>query len=163
MSTTTITPTVGRIVWYRGRDGEVRAAIVCRVNGDFNLNLFVLGLDGLDAECGTYESVTHADPAIEPSCLPSWHWMPYQVEQAKKHAPAAPAASSLAPHQQRVIDELSELDDKLLKLTTFFGTPTFAALAAREQQLLRRQEEVMQEYSAILGERVAGYACATAG
>lgn len=88
---TTIAPSIGRIVWYRGKDGNVRAAIVTRVHGDFCLNLYVFGLDGLDVDCCMKEDVTHADPEQEPDCLPSWHWMPYQVEQAKRHA------ASLAP------------------------------------------------------------------
>jgi len=83
---TTIAPSIGRIVWYRGKDGNVRAAIVTRVHGDFCLNLYVFGLDGLDVDCCMKEDVTHANPEQEPDCVPSWHWMPYQIEQAKKHA-----------------------------------------------------------------------------
>jgi len=86
MSTTHIKPTLGRIVWYRGEDGEFRAAIIVGVNGDFNVNLYVFGYTASDAQHGLMESVTHADPEQEPLCFPSWGWMPYQVEQAKKHA-----------------------------------------------------------------------------
>jgi hypothetical protein len=90
---TTIKPTLGRIVWYRGEDSEFRAAIVVGVNGDFNVNLYVFGHYDLDKEIGAKDSVTHADPEQEPLCFPSWHWMPYQVEQAKK-AEAKPDAMS---------------------------------------------------------------------
>ncbi len=81
-----ITPTIGRIVWYRGADGEIRAAIVTRVNGDFNVNLRVFGHSLSDTECGVVDNVTHADPEQEADCFPSWHWMPYQKAQAEKHA-----------------------------------------------------------------------------
>jgi len=96
MSTTHIKPTLGRIVWYRGADGESRSAIVTRVHGDFLVNLYVFGLDGLDTDCCMREDVTHADPEQEPGCFPSWHWMPYQVEQAKKAEKDACEAKSLA-------------------------------------------------------------------
>lgn len=93
MTTTHIKPTIGRIVYYRGKDGETRAAIVTAVNGDFNLNLFVFPQEIKDADMGLYANVTHADPEIEPGCFPSWHWMPYQKEQAAKHAGATEAAT----------------------------------------------------------------------
>jgi hypothetical protein len=64
----------------------VRAAIVTFVNGPFNLNLYVFGLHAADPECGPKDSVTHADPEQEPGCLTSWDWMPYQKQQAEKHA-----------------------------------------------------------------------------
>lgn len=79
-----ITPTTGRIVYYRGGDGQVRAAIITQVNGDFNLNLHVFPLDFTDADAYIKENVTHADPDVEPGCFPSWHWMPYQKQQAEK-------------------------------------------------------------------------------
>lgn len=89
MTTTHIKPTIGRIVYYRGKDGETRAAIVTAVNGDFNLNLFVFPREITDSDLGVYANVTHADPEIEPGCFPSWHWMPYQKEQAAKQVEAA--------------------------------------------------------------------------
>jgi hypothetical protein len=81
-----INPTVGRIVLYRGSDGEIRPAIVTRVWGPFCINVQVFGRDGSDAEAGSKTSVTHADPVAEPRCAPSWHWMPYQLAQATKPA-----------------------------------------------------------------------------
>lgn len=84
MSTTHIKPTLGRIVWYRGEDGEFRAAIITGVNSDFNVNLNVFGHHASDVQCGPKDSVTHANPEKEPLCFPSWGWMPYQLDQAKK-------------------------------------------------------------------------------
>lgn len=65
--------------------------------------------------------------------------------------------STLQPHQQRVVDEKRELDEKLSKLTAFGTTPTFAALPAEEQGRLNRQHAIMEEYSRILGERIEAF------
>ena len=62
-----------------------------------------------------------------------------------------------APHEQRVVDEKAELDEKLQKLLTFHGSATFAGLPDAEQDRLIRQSVVMGEYSAILGERIAAF------
>jgi hypothetical protein len=84
--TTHITPTPGRIVLYRGVDREIRPAIVIQGNGPFNADLYVFPKDNADIHCGYKGTVTHADPEQEPGCFPSWHWMPYQKQQAEKHA-----------------------------------------------------------------------------
>ncbi len=57
--------------------------------------------------------------------------------------------------QQRVIDEKTELDEKLTKLRRFFVTPIFAGLPQAEQDLLTRQQVVMTSYSNILEARIA--------
>ena len=164
MSTTHITPTTGRIVWYRGADGEIRPAIVIKGNGPYNADLYVFPLNASDADCGLKPTVTHADPEQEPGCLQSWHWMPYPVGQAKKAdaevARAVEPASALPAHQQRVIDEKRDLDEKLTKLGGFFDTSIFAALDEGEKSRLERQEEVMTKYSLILGERIAAFTAA---
>lgn len=61
------------------------------------------------------------------------------------------------PHQQRVVDEYSDLFEKTTKLGLFFGTPTFAKLDPLEQVRLNRQWQVMQEYGQILSERIAAF------
>ena len=63
----------------------------------------------------------------------------------------------MAPHQQRVVDEKNELDEKLTKLVAFFSNPLWATLPSDEQARLSRQSEVMREYSDILGERIAAF------
>ena len=63
----------------------------------------------------------------------------------------------LQPHQQRVVAEKAELDEKLTKLDAFGRTPLFALLPADEQGRLNRQHSVMEQYSAILGERIAAF------
>jgi hypothetical protein len=63
----------------------------------------------------------------------------------------------LQPHQQRVVTEKAELDDKLAKLGAFGSTPLFASLPADEQGRLNRQHSLMEQYSAVLGERIAAF------
>lgn len=64
----------------------------------------------------------------------------------------------LLPHQQRVVDEKAELDDKATKLSSFIGTnPMFESLDAAEQERMREQCEVMWQYSEILKARIAAF------
>lgn len=59
------------------------------------------------------------------------------------------------PHQQRVVDEKSELDEKRAKLSVFITeNPLFGKLSDREQQLLQQQQDAMLRYSQILTERI---------
>jgi hypothetical protein len=64
---------------------------------------------------------------------------------------------SYAPHQQRVVDEKDALDDKLGKLTTFRIGKLFPILPTDEQERLNRQLVIMQDYSEVLGERIAAF------
>lgn len=62
------------------------------------------------------------------------------------------------PHQQRVVDEKSELDDKLTKLIAFIGeSPIYKTLDPVEQELLKLQGDTMGCYSDILGKRIAAF------
>ena len=65
----------------------------------------------------------------------------------------------LAPHQQRVVDEKRDLDEKLKKLTAFISSESFATIVqdADERGRLVCQEEIMKDYSAVLGERIAAF------
>jgi len=67
-------------------------------------------------------------------------------------------APALPPHQQRVIDEKRELDDRLAKLEAFFETPIFVGLDLAEQQRLHDQAVAMHEYANILADRVDAFA-----
>ena len=63
-------------------------------------------------------------------------------------------------HQQRVIDEKSELDGRLTKLLAFIdggSGPVFKSLSTEEQERLCRQGAVMREYSDILADRIAAF------
>ena len=64
----------------------------------------------------------------------------------------------LQPHQQRVVDEKEELDKKAKALSNFIGTnPTFETLDAAEKERLKMQNDVMWQYSEILGARISAF------
>ena len=64
---------------------------------------------------------------------------------------------TLQPHQERVVTEKKELDEKLSKLKSFFDSKTFATLDPAECDRLRSQAAVMEEYSSILGARIESF------
>ena len=63
----------------------------------------------------------------------------------------------MAPHQERVVQEKKELDEKLAKLDAVGRTDFYKTLPDDEQGRLNRQHSVMEEYSRILGERIAAF------
>lgn len=63
----------------------------------------------------------------------------------------------MQPHQERVVAEKIELDDKLAKLMAFFDGPTYKGLTEAEQKRLVAQSGVMKEYSDILGQRISAF------
>jgi len=66
----------------------------------------------------------------------------------------------MQPHEERVVIEKQELDAKLGKLKTFcFGdnNRTFQDLAPEDRDLLETQYTVMEQYSEILGKRIARF------
>lgn len=64
---------------------------------------------------------------------------------------------SLQPHQERVIAEKAELDIRREKLIIFIQSPAFDRLNANECSLLTRQLTAMDDYSAVLGERICAF------
>ena len=67
--------------------------------------------------------------------------------------------TKLQPHQERVVAEKAELDEKLTKLSAFISSPNFTAFVKDEAERgqLVCQEEVMKDYSAILAERIQAF------
>lgn len=63
-----------------------------------------------------------------------------------------------APHQQRVVDEKSELDEKLQKLSDFRKGSFCATLPTDEKDRLSHQQQTMETYSQILSDRIAHFA-----
>jgi hypothetical protein len=66
------------------------------------------------------------------------------------------------PHQQRVVTEKAELEEKLGKLRTFFNSSTYAEMADTqsgrdEQDRLQEQADIMGRYIAILRGRIAAF------
>lgn len=65
---------------------------------------------------------------------------------------------SIQPHQQRVIDEKTELDKKATALSIFISVnPIFNTIDPDEQELLKLQNDVMWQYSEILAQRIAKF------
>lgn len=60
----------------------------------------------------------------------------------------------MQPHQQRVVDEKAELDDKITKLTAFTSGDIFKSLEHRDQELLVQQLGYMRNYSETLSLRI---------
>jgi hypothetical protein len=64
----------------------------------------------------------------------------------------------LQPHQQRVVDEKQGLDTRRDKLTEFIKAgKIFATLPADEKERLTRQLVIMEQYSAVLAERIVHF------
>lgn len=63
----------------------------------------------------------------------------------------------MQPHQQRVVDEKAELDEKRAKLAAFAHTEIFDALPQDEKDRLEHQSFHMGAYSDILGARIAAF------
>lgn len=66
----------------------------------------------------------------------------------------------LAQHQQRVVDELKELETKRKALDLFIGgesTYLFSNLSQNEMNLLVLQSETMKQYEMILTMRIATF------
>ena len=60
-------------------------------------------------------------------------------------------------HQERVVTEKAELDEKIEKLDAFLKGTIYLSLSEEEQFLLRKQLALMQEYAATLGQRIAAF------
>jgi hypothetical protein len=60
-------------------------------------------------------------------------------------------------HQERVIEEKTQLDEKLRAFTLFIHGPIFAGLAEDEQSRLKSQRYFMNGYSETLEQRIAAF------
>lgn len=67
-------------------------------------------------------------------------------------------SNQYSPHQQRVIDEHAELDNKIYRLGSFLQSERVLGVEHDEVLRLKRQHEVMCEYSSILTERIKHFA-----
>jgi hypothetical protein len=64
---------------------------------------------------------------------------------------------TLLPHQQRVVTEKQELDEKIEKLAAFRGGEIYGKLAIPERERLTRQYAHMKDYSNVLLERINAF------
>lgn len=61
-------------------------------------------------------------------------------------------------HQERVVTEKSELDEKIVKLTAFiYGGSIYSTLPQGDQNLMLGQLQHMQQYSNVLATRIANF------
>lgn len=68
------------------------------------------------------------------------------------------ASVTVQPHQQRVIDEKAALDKNAKALSNFIGlNPVFETLDPAEQERMKVQNDLMWQYSEILGQRIAAF------
>lgn len=63
-------------------------------------------------------------------------------------------SKQLQPHQQRVVDEKNELDEKIGKLQSFFDNDIYKNLPNEDRALLIDQVHHMRIYSDILLKRI---------
>lgn len=69
-----------------------------------------------------------------------------------------PPRRGLAPHQQRVVEERDQLAERFAKLGKFIDEGmVFCTLPLGERRRLEDQAAVMDEYLAILNERIAAF------
>lgn len=76
-----ITPTVGRIVWYIDDSGASLAAIITHVWSDDCVNLAVFSADGVPFGKTSVKLLNPGATASDTDCC---QWMPYQLGQAAK-------------------------------------------------------------------------------
>lgn len=61
------------------------------------------------------------------------------------------------PHQERVIEEKRELDERIEKLGNFFESKPFQSVGAEERGRMGRQFMIMKELSSVLGDRIRAF------
>lgn len=64
---------------------------------------------------------------------------------------------AIPPHQQRVLDECSELSERAAKLDLFIGGEVFRSIPSAEQRRLKRQLAIMNLYCDVLNERIENF------
>ena len=65
---------------------------------------------------------------------------------------------SMKPHQDRVVSEKAELDERIRKLEAFMGDrDLFRPISEAEQKRMSRQLAHMKDYSNVLTERIAAF------
>jgi hypothetical protein len=64
---------------------------------------------------------------------------------------------NMQPHQERVVAEMKELDEKIVKLDTFRHSPLYETLPDAERDRLTRQYAHMKDYSNVLAERIVAF------
>lgn len=63
----------------------------------------------------------------------------------------------MKPHQQRVVDEKTSLDEKISKLISFMESDASSVLSLSEEDDLEEQLEYMEKYSEVLERRISKF------
>lgn len=66
-------------------------------------------------------------------------------------------AEGLQPHEQRVVAEKAQLDDRLAKLENFLNGDIVIKLPGNEIELLTKQRMIMQNLSDVLAQRIQNF------
>lgn len=86
-----------------------------------------------------------------------WQLLGFRLREKEPAQVQAAPASTLEPHQQRVVGEKAELDERLAKLHAFLKTGVFKSLPDEDQIMLDRQATAMSILSGILKARIARF------
>lgn len=70
---------------------------------------------------------------------------------------ATQAVAVLEPHEQRVVQEAAQNQERLEKLAAFIGGPVFAGLQEKDRRLLYQQHAAMSELAFVLAARIARF------
>jgi hypothetical protein len=111
------------------------------------------------AELGKQYAIEDAEAAARKKL---WEFEGYALYLRLEQLRAAGVDMAMPAHQQRVLLERFELDDKLAKLRDFVtsqgaAAAIFKSLPAEEQQALADQLDAMEHYSACLALRIARF------
>lgn len=136
---------------------KVRAAEIIAITDHVPGGGRILQLDN-----GTAVNVDMAWVTRNPTLAVGGYFVEYQeVDKYTSYSPAGPfenGNTKIIPyHQQRVLAEKAELDEKLSKLEAFLGTETYINLDPDEQIRLDKQADIMSEYSCLLDDRIAAF------
>lgn len=63
----------------------------------------------------------------------------------------------MQPHQERVVEELKELNSKRERLGEFLETKAAGIVDAEELARLHRQQAIMKDYAEVLEERIRNF------
>ena len=136
---------------------EVRAAKILTIppRSTDPLEGSVLGRDNGDKIIVTADWLKR-NPSVEPG----GYYVVYQ-DGYTAFSPAVAFEGGYArvddSYQGRVVREKADLDEKLLKLVSFIDGEKPVGFTRASFPLLKRQAEIMTEYSCILGERIASF------
>lgn len=78
-------------------------------------------------------------------------------EEAPAQEPNYPGFAGLAPHQQRMVVECEQLNEKIVKLSAFLSQSPAPQLSSEDVYDLHQQLGAMQEYLIVLRRRISRF------